>query len=143
LLQAAPSPARVGGPMLKTLVVVGTRPEVIKMAPVVRALTARPKIFRLRLCSTGQHRDMLDQALRAMELRADIDLDLMRPGQSLSELAASVLLRLPETLRAEAPDVVSSPPSRPFTRGSPWPTSRRGFAPETGPGRFPRRRTAP
>lgn len=92
--------------MIRVLAVVGTRPEVIKMAPVVRALARRSETFRVRLCSTGQHRHMLDQTLTALDLRADEDLDLMRPDQGLSELAAALLGRLPAVLRAEAPHVV-------------------------------------
>jgi UDP-N-acetylglucosamine 2-epimerase (non-hydrolysing) len=92
--------------MIRALAVVGTRPEVIKMAPVVHALASRPEVFRVRLCSTGQHRSMLDQALAAMRLQADHDLELMRPDQGLSELAAALLDRLPGVLREVAPDVV-------------------------------------
>lgn len=76
------------------------------MAPVVQTLRADPDRFRVRLCSTGQHRRMLDQALQALQLAADFDLDLMRPDQGLSELAAALLGRLSELLRAESPHVV-------------------------------------
>ena len=73
------------------LCVIGTRPEAIKMAPIVHALRRR-KGLQVRLLLTGQHRDLLDQALAAFGLRADIDLELMRHSQSLSVLAARVLV---------------------------------------------------
>jgi UDP-N-acetylglucosamine 2-epimerase (non-hydrolysing) len=92
--------------MTRALIVVGTRPEVIKMAPVHAALAARPDHFTPRLLATAQHRSMLDQALDAFRLQPDLDLDLMRPGQELSGLAAALLQRLPAVLAAEAPDVV-------------------------------------
>ena len=72
------------------LCVVGTRPEAIKMAPVVHALRRRRE-FPVRLLLTAQHRGLLDQALADFGLRADLDLDLMRPRQSLSGLAARIL----------------------------------------------------
>ena len=91
---------------IHTLAVIGTRPEVIKMAPVVHWFAAHPHRFRVTLVSTGQHRQMLDQALEAMQLRANHDLDLMRPNQGLSELAGALLGALPPILRTEHPDVV-------------------------------------
>jgi UDP-N-acetylglucosamine 2-epimerase (non-hydrolysing) len=78
----------------RVLVVVGTRPEAIKLAPVVRRLRQEPLQFDVRLCTTAQHREMLDQALEAFRLTADIDLDLMRPDQSLSEIAGRAFLAL-------------------------------------------------
>ena len=92
--------------MIRALIVVGTRPEVIKMAPVCAALGARPDRFTPRLLATAQHRWMLDQALETFRLRPDIDLDLMRPGQGLSDLAAALLQHLPAVFAAESPDVV-------------------------------------
>ncbi|MDO9710973.1 non-hydrolyzing UDP-N-acetylglucosamine 2-epimerase [Paracraurococcus lichenis] len=83
------------------LCVVGTRPEAIKMAPIVQALR-RYNGVQVRLLLTGQHRDLLDQALAAFGLRGDIDLDLMRPNQTLSGLAARILDGL-DPLLAEAP----------------------------------------
>ena len=91
---------------LRVLAVMGTRPEAIKMAPVVRALQARPKAFSVRVCATAQHREMLDQALDLFGIVPDIDLDLMRPGQSLSGLGARVLASLDPVLVAERPDWV-------------------------------------
>ena len=83
------------------LCVVGTRPEAIKMAPVVQALRRKPGLS-VRLLLTGQHRDLLDQALATFGLRGDLDLNLMRPNQSLSGLVARILEGV-DPLLAEAP----------------------------------------
>jgi UDP-N-acetylglucosamine 2-epimerase (non-hydrolysing) len=95
-----------GGTHLRILVIFGTRPEAIKMAPVVRALRARPEAFAVRTCATAQHREMLDQVLDLFGITPDVDLDLMRPGQTLSELGARVLAALDPVLVAEQPDWV-------------------------------------
>ena len=68
----------------RVLSVFGTRPEAIKMAPVVGELARFPDAFDSRVCVTGQHRDMLDQVLALFAIRPDFDLDIMRPGQSLT-----------------------------------------------------------
>jgi UDP-N-acetylglucosamine 2-epimerase (non-hydrolysing) len=86
--------------------VFGTRPEAIKMAPVVRALEARPDRFEVSVCVTGQHREMLDQMLELFEIRPDFDLDLMRDGQSLTDITTSVLHGLARVLEQEQPDWV-------------------------------------
>jgi len=91
---------------LRVLVVFGTRPEAIKMAPVIRALQARPAVFTTRTCVTAQHRDMLDQVLEVFGVVPDIDLDLMQPGQTLSGLGAKVLSAMDDVLVAEPPDWV-------------------------------------
>jgi UDP-N-acetylglucosamine 2-epimerase len=91
---------------LRVLSVLGTRPEAIKMAPVIRALAARPNSFTSLVCVTGQHRDMLDQIMRAFKLSADVDLDIMRPGQVPSEVASRVLEAMPAVFRDTRPDVV-------------------------------------
>ena len=91
------------GPPLKILVVYGTRPEAIKMAPVVRAL-ARPGVFAVTVCATGQHREMLAQVQDLFGLRPDVDLRLMRPDQSLNALAAAALAAVDEVLASAAPD---------------------------------------
>jgi UDP-N-acetylglucosamine 2-epimerase (non-hydrolysing) len=88
----------------RVLVVVGTRPEAIKLAPVVRRLRQEPLQFDVRLCTTAQHREMLDQALGAFRLTADLDLDLMRPDQSLSEIAGRAFLALDPLLAHIQPD---------------------------------------
>jgi len=87
------------------LSVFGTRPEAIKMAPVVKALEAADGIESL-VCVTAQHRDMLDQVLELFDIVPDDDLDLMRPGQTLHELTARVLIGLRPVLEARKPDVV-------------------------------------
>ena len=89
---------------LRVLVVFGTRPEAIKMAPVIRALQARPAVVTARTCVTAQHRDMLDQVLEVFGIVPDIDLDLMQPGQTLSGLGAKVLSAMDDVLVAEQPD---------------------------------------
>jgi UDP-N-acetylglucosamine 2-epimerase (non-hydrolysing) len=89
----------------KVLCIVGTRPEAIKMAPVVRALE-QEAWAETRLIATAQHRDMLDQVLSLFEMQADVDLDVMRPDQSLPELTARLLTALDATFREEVPDVV-------------------------------------
>jgi len=92
--------------MIRVLSVFGTRPEAIKMAPVVRALCAAPSCFESHLCVTAQHRTMLDQVLEVFDLKADDDFNLMVPGQSPAGIAAGILDRLPPLLRRLRPDVV-------------------------------------
>jgi len=90
----------------KVMVVVGTRPEGIKMAPVVAALRARPSDFEVCLVSTGQHREMLAQVLDAFDLAPDEDLALMRPDQSLFDLTSLALLATGSAMRRWRPDLV-------------------------------------
>lgn len=90
---------------MKILIVFGTRPEAIKMAPVIAALKASPGIV-LRICVTAQHREMLDQVLALFEIVPDHDLDLMTPGQNLNELTARILISMKAVLTAEAFDLV-------------------------------------
>jgi UDP-N-acetylglucosamine 2-epimerase len=87
------------------LVTFGTRPEAIKMAPVVAALRARPRDFRVVACATAQHRRMLDQVCDRFGLEPDVDLDLMRPGQSPGEVTARVLEKMPGVLREHGVDL--------------------------------------
>ena len=84
---------------------VGTRPEAIKMAPVIRALR-QESWADVRILATAQHRRMLDQALADFELHPDIDLNVMQHDQSLPELTARLLISLDETLRRESPEIV-------------------------------------
>ncbi len=91
--------------MNKILVIFGTRPEAIKLFPVVRVLAATPGIV-VRTCVTAQHRGLLDQVLGIADLVPDIDLDLMEPGQSLDRLTARLLTGLGEVMDAERPDRV-------------------------------------
>jgi UDP-N-acetylglucosamine 2-epimerase (non-hydrolysing) len=93
----------MAGPPLRILVVYGTRPEAIKLAPVVRALD-RPGVFAVTVCATGQHREMLAQVQDLFGLRPDVDLRLMRPDQSLNALAAAALAAVDEVLVSTAPD---------------------------------------
>ncbi|WP_445192491.1 non-hydrolyzing UDP-N-acetylglucosamine 2-epimerase [Sphingomonas sp. Tas61C01] len=91
--------------MKKILVVFGTRPEAIKLFPVVTALLATPGLT-VRTCVTAQHRGLLDQVLAIAGLVPDLDLDLMEPGQSLDRLTARLLTGLGEVMDAERPDRV-------------------------------------
>ncbi|SEJ16449.1 UDP-N-Acetylglucosamine 2-epimerase [Sphingomonas sp. OV641] len=90
---------------MKTLVIFGTRPEAIKLFPVVRALQAQPAL-QVRTCVTAQHRGLLDQVLAIAGLAPDIDLDLMEPGQTLDRLTARLLTGIGEVLDRERPDRV-------------------------------------
>ena len=91
--------------MAKVLVVFGTRPEAIKLFPVIRALGAQP-ILSVRTCVTAQHRGLLDQVLAVADLTPDIDLDIMEPEQTLDRLTARLLIGLGEVMDAERPDWV-------------------------------------
>jgi UDP-N-acetylglucosamine 2-epimerase len=90
---------------MKVLFVFGTRPEAIKLAPVVKELSRRPN-FDCKICVTGQHREMLAQVLGLFELRPDWNLDLMRPNQDLAYLTGAVLSGVGDVLRAFRPDRV-------------------------------------
>jgi UDP-N-acetylglucosamine 2-epimerase (non-hydrolysing) len=93
-------------PRLRVLSVFGTRPEAIKMAPVVRALEAAPERFESLICLSAQHRDMLDQIIRAFQLEVRFDLDLMRPGQSPCDVASGVFAAMPRVFADARPDIV-------------------------------------
>src|SRR5580704_12248570 len=93
----------IGDHAKRVLVVVGTRPEAIKMAPVVQNLTGCQGL-ELRLCVTAQHRSMLDEVLRVFEMKPDYDLDIMRPGQTVSGVASTVLRELDPILEEWRPD---------------------------------------
>ena len=90
---------------MKVLIIFGTRPEAIKMAPVVQALR-RAEGVDTRVCVTAQHRQMLDQVLHLFDIRPDHDLNLMEPGQDLTDLTANVLHGLRPVLAMEQPDLV-------------------------------------
>jgi UDP-N-acetylglucosamine 2-epimerase (non-hydrolysing) len=90
----------------KILLVFGTRPEAIKMAPLYHALRAFPEQFDAKICVTGQHRQMLDQALRVFDVTPDIDLNLMKPSQDLYDVTASVLLGMRDVLLVHRPDAL-------------------------------------
>jgi UDP-N-acetylglucosamine 2-epimerase (non-hydrolysing) len=89
--------------MVKILVVFGTRPEAIKMAPVIRALDDN---FDVKICVTAQHRQMLDQVLELFEITPDYDLDIMQPEQDLFDITSNVLSGVKKVLQIEEPDVV-------------------------------------
>jgi UDP-N-acetylglucosamine 2-epimerase (non-hydrolysing) len=89
----------------RILCVFGTRPEAIKMAPLVQALRADPR-FEAKLCVTAQHRQMLDQVLELFALEPDFDLDVMRPGQDLTDLTAAILRAMRAVFAAFVPDLV-------------------------------------
>ncbi|MFD2264721.1 non-hydrolyzing UDP-N-acetylglucosamine 2-epimerase [Lacibacterium aquatile] len=89
----------------KFLIVIGTRPEAIKLAPVVRALMRVPA-FKVQVCLTGQHRQLLSQALSAFDIPVDWDLDLMAENQSLASLTSRILADLGSLLAREAPSLV-------------------------------------
>lgn len=88
------------------LFVFGTRPEAIKMAPLIRRLRMDPEAFEVRVCVTGQHREMLDQVLGIFEITPDFDLEIMRPNQTLGDIVSGVLRGLAPVLERERPDWV-------------------------------------
>lgn len=92
--------------MKKVLLVFGTRPEAIKMAPICLALKEEPDKFECIVCVTAQHRDMLDQVLEVFKIKADIDLDLMKSGQDLFDITSAVLLAMRSVIEEQRPDIV-------------------------------------
>src|SRR5437762_842883 len=91
---------------LKVLCVFGTRPEAIKMAPVVRSLRKRPDDFATTVVVTAQHRKMLDQVLNLFHIESNQDLDIMIQNQTLDYVVTQVLTKLPPILQKEKPDLV-------------------------------------
>ncbi len=92
--------------MKKVMLVFGTRPEAIKMAPLVKEFQHHPSEFETIVCVTGQHREMLDQVLRIFEIIPDYDLNIMKQGQDLYDVTSRVLLGMRDVLREAKPDVV-------------------------------------
>lgn len=92
--------------MVKVLSVVGTRPDALKMAPVILELNRRPAQFRQVVVSTGQHREMLQQVLDVFGITPDHSLDVMLPGQTLAQITSRVLAGLDPVLEAEEPDIL-------------------------------------
>ena len=90
----------------KVLVVFGTRPEAIKMAPVIKALLSQEKVFQTKICVTGQHREMLDQVLDIFQITPDIDLNVMKVDQDLFEVTSSIMLSMKQILIKDKPDLV-------------------------------------
>ncbi|MCZ6514973.1 MAG: UDP-N-acetylglucosamine 2-epimerase (non-hydrolyzing) [Acidobacteria bacterium] len=92
--------------MIHSCVVLGTRPEAIKLAPVIHELERRSEDFRLTVCATAQHRHLLDQVTRLFHIPIHHDLDVMRAGQKLEEVTARVLTGISQVFRKDRPDVV-------------------------------------
>ena len=92
--------------MKKIMLVFGTRPEAIKMAPLVKEFQKHPESFQTIVCVTGQHREMLDQVLQIFDIRPDYDLNIMRQGQDLYDVTSRVLLGMRNVLKEVKPDVV-------------------------------------
>ena len=92
--------------MRKILSIFGTRPEAIKMAPVIKELERRPDDFKSIVCVTAQHREMLDQVLSAFKINPDYDLDIMKSGQDLFQISCAVLTGLRNVLQETQPDLV-------------------------------------
>lgn len=92
--------------MKKIMLVFGTRPEAIKMAPLVKEFQKYPEKFETLVCVTGQHREMLDQVLRIFEITPNYDLNIMKQGQDLYDVTARVLIGMRDVLKETKPDVV-------------------------------------
>ena len=90
----------------KIMVVFGTRPEAIKMAPLILALQALPHEFEIQICITAQHREMLDQVLDVFEIIPDYDLNVMKKGQDLFDVTSAVLIGMRDILKANKPEVL-------------------------------------
>jgi UDP-N-acetylglucosamine 2-epimerase (non-hydrolysing) len=92
--------------MKKVLLVFGTRPEAIKMAPLVKAFQEQNNFFDTKICVTGQHREMLDQVLDLFEIKTDFDLNVMRPNQDLYDVTGKILQGMKEVFSMYRPDIV-------------------------------------
>ena len=132
---------------IKVMSVFGTRPETIKMAPLVQELKDR-KEFESLVCVTAQHRQMLDQVLEAFSIRPDYDLDIMQPGQTLSDITARVLKGLEGVIQKERPDMILvhgdttttfAGALAAYTPRQRWATWKPACAPTTNTPPFPRR----
>ncbi len=91
--------------MIKVMTIFGTRPEAIKMAPLVKELEKRKEIKSI-VCVTAQHREMLDQVLKVFDIKPDYDLNIMKQGQTLSEITSRVLLGLEEVIKEVKPNII-------------------------------------
>lgn len=92
--------------MITVMLVFGTRPEAIKMCPLIKEFQKHPDQFRTVVCVTGQHREMLDQVLNIFDVKPDYDLNIMKQGQDLYEVTSRVLLGLRDVLKEVGPDIV-------------------------------------
>lgn len=95
-----------GKELKKILIVFGTRPEAIKMAPLVKEFEKHTDVFEMKVCVTAQHREMLDQVLELFSIKPDFDLNIMAPGQDLYDITSKVLLGMRDVINAFKPDVV-------------------------------------
>jgi UDP-N-acetylglucosamine 2-epimerase len=93
-------------PMKKIMLVFGTRPEAIKMCPLVKEFQKHPEAFETMVCVTGQHREMLDQVLQIFDVKPDFDLNIMKQGQDLYDVTSRVLTGMRDVLDETKPDVV-------------------------------------
>lgn len=92
--------------MKKVLLVFGTRPEAIKMAPLVKEFKKNPSVFQTEVCVTGQHREMLDQVLQVFDICPDYDLNIMKTGQDLYDITSRVMIGMRNALAKSNPDIV-------------------------------------
>lgn len=92
--------------MKKILLIFGTRPEAIKMAPLVKEFQKYPERFDIKICVTAQHREMLDQVLEFFDIVPDYDLDLMKPNQNLYDLTAEIIVQLKDVLEDFKPEYI-------------------------------------
>ncbi len=90
---------------IKVMTVFGTRPEAIKMAPLVKELEMREEVESI-VCITAQHRQMLDQVMDIFDITADYDLDIMQSGQTLSDITTRAMKGIEETIKTAQPDIV-------------------------------------
>src|SRR4030066_2100361 len=92
--------------IINILVSFGTRPEGIKLAPVIKTLERNQQMFRLTICSTGQHKEMLDQVMDFFEIKPDVFLNLMTENQTLGSLSAKILQNSEKVLVRVSPDIL-------------------------------------
>ena len=92
--------------MKKIMLVFGTRPEAIKMAPLVKAFQGKKEDFETIVCVTGQHREMLDQVLHLFDIKPDYDLNIMKQGQDLYDITSKVLLGMRDVFKVCRPDIL-------------------------------------
>lgn len=95
----------IGDDMIKVMSIFGTRPEAIKMAPLIKELERREEIHSI-VCVTAQHREMLDQVIDAFSIKVDYDLNIMKKGQTLSEITTRAILGLEDVIKEEKPDLI-------------------------------------
>ena len=91
---------------ISVMLVFGTRPEAIKMAPLVKEFERKNHLFQVKVCVTGQHREMLDQVLNLFEITPDYDLNIMQQGQDLYDITTRVMLGMREVLKDVKPNII-------------------------------------